>query len=106
MSYAATPFRVARKLDIHRVALIPKKDERRPREFADTLGRWLRQRGVEVCEDRRRDPRDHGEFDDGPHHRSLRGYVGSAEASISTSRRLATNSSNEPAYRPSIVNCR
>ena len=50
MSYAATPFRVARKLDIHRVALIPKKDEQRPREFADTLGRWLRQRGVEVCE--------------------------------------------------------
>ena len=48
MTYTLTPFRLAKKLEVRRVALVPKKDERRPQEFAETLARWLQDRGVAV----------------------------------------------------------
>lgn len=48
MTYTLTPFRLAKKLEVRRVALVPKKGERRPQEFAATLARWLQERGVVV----------------------------------------------------------
>jgi len=41
MTYSLTPFRINKKLSLRRVALVPKKDERRPEEFAAMLGSWL-----------------------------------------------------------------
>lgn len=50
MTYSLTPFRISTRLSLRRVALVPKKDERRPEEFATMLGRWLQQKGIAVID--------------------------------------------------------
>lgn len=50
MTYSLTPFRVTKKLEVRRVALVPKKDEPRPQEFAASLSRWLEGKKVAVVD--------------------------------------------------------
>jgi NAD+ kinase len=50
MTYSLTPFRMNKKISLRRVAVVPKKDERRPEEFAAMLGNWLQQHGISVID--------------------------------------------------------
>lgn len=49
MTYYSTPFREQTSIEVCKVGIITKKDDRRPDRYAATLSEWLGKRGITTC---------------------------------------------------------